>query len=120
MREQVTYAENRIRIILADYDVDSGSVLFRDDSVQCERKCNPLVVFNSAIVMGVEQGESILFVERILFEIKAGRVNVRTEDIHACLQRRCADVRQDDSFVLGCCPNLAARGELFAFADEFL
>ncbi len=62
--------------MITDCDIEHRSVLLHDDAVKGERKRDPLVFLNAAVVMRIKISEFIVFVKRILLNIHARRVNV--------------------------------------------
>ena len=66
MRQEVCYDKLRVGGIVADGDINSFAALERDNAVQLKRDGNPLVFLYAAVVMGLEIGQLIAFVQGIL------------------------------------------------------
>ena len=62
MRENIGNAELRLARSFADFNVNKGSVVFTNSAVERKRNCNPLILFNSAVVMSFEIAEPLLLV----------------------------------------------------------
>ena len=59
MRKQVSHAETALVRIVAPLDVDNGSVGLYDNAVESQRNSRPLVLLETAIVVGLEKSEPI-------------------------------------------------------------
>ena len=64
MGQQVADAEHRIRRIFADADFQHLAALLHHDAVERQRGGSPLVLAYAPIVMGLEQRQITLLVER--------------------------------------------------------
>ena len=91
MRQEVGYDKLRIGRIVADAHVDRLAVFERDHAVQLERNGDPLVFLYAAVVMGLEIRKLVAFVKRILLEVDARRIDMRTGDNAAFLKAFPAD-----------------------------
>ena len=98
MNQQVGNHEYRIFLFLSDHDFHNGSVFFGYNAVECHRSGYPLIFFDAAIVVRVQIREFFVFVQRILFNIDARRVNMCTQNIHACGDRLFAHAQQREGF----------------------
>ena len=70
--QKIAHAEYRITRLVSDTHFDHGAVLFRNDAVQSQRQCHPLVLLDTAVIMGLEIREAALLKEGMLLEIEAG------------------------------------------------
>ena len=71
MRKQIGHVKNGIALILADADLDLFAVSFYNDSVKRERYRRPLILFDTAVIVGFEERHLAVLIERILLDIKA-------------------------------------------------
>ena len=117
MDEQVGDAEDGIIGVLADLHVHHAAVLLGDHAVQRQRDGDPLVVLDAAVVMGVHEGKLAGFVQRVLLDVQARAVDVRTKDVHAVGQRAGAQLYQDNGLVAHGSPHLVAGSKLAACGD---
>ena len=98
MRKQIGNADNRIGWIFTQCNLHACSVFFCHNTVQCQRHRNPLIFFDAAIVVRVQIREFFVFVQRILLDIDARRVNMCTQNIHAGGDRLFAHAQQREGF----------------------
>ena len=54
--QQVGDGKDRVVRLVADIDVDGGTVLFADDAHECERGGHPVVALDATVVVRVEVG----------------------------------------------------------------
>ena len=108
MNEQIGDIEHGIASFITDAHINFAAVGAMDDAVQREGLASPLIFFDAAVVMGLEQGEFAVFIERMRFEIESWRIDVRADDVHAGFQRTLADDEEDDGFVLVVVDDLCA------------
>ena len=59
----------------------------------------PLVLLDSAVIVGVEIGQIAVLVQGVGLEIQAGRVNVGRRDGHPVGNRPAADYREQQGFI---------------------
>ena len=76
MDQQIGNEEHRIFRLLAYSHLHHSTVLFHDDAVDRQRDRHPLVLFDAAVVMGIQQGETAVFIQRVLLHIHAGGIDV--------------------------------------------
>ncbi len=98
MDQQVAYAQNAFLAVLADDNLDDRSVLLGHNAVQRQGKSDPLVLFDSAVVMRVQKGKAFVFVKGILLYVQAGRIDVRAQNVHAAFKRLFSDLEKRDDF----------------------
>jgi len=72
VREKIADAENRIVVVLSDNDVDGGTVGKAYDSVKSKRDGSPLILLDTAVVVGLKVCYIVVLVKGILLEIKTG------------------------------------------------
>ena len=118
MDEQIRHAEYRIRGILTDADVLNRIVRFNDNAVQGKRQRHPLILLDAAVIMRVHVREAAVFVQRILFDVKATRVNMRTENIHTVFERLVTDIKEHDGFFHVDGINFIARLQRLTCGDD--
>ncbi len=94
MDQQIRNADNRIIRLLADVHEYLRTILAADDAMQRHRSCDPLILLDAAVVMRIQQNQSVFFIKRMLLEIHARAVDMRTENIHAFGQRLISDDKQ--------------------------
>ena len=109
MRQQVGYAEHRVALIVAHVHVYHRAVGLRHNAVQGQRQGYPLVVLDAAVVMGVQEGESVAFVHRVLLQVQTGAVDMGAQDVQARVQRLGADAGKNERLAVHASPHLAAR-----------
>ena len=98
MGEQIVDGEHRVPLILADDEVDEGPVRLYHNPMHGQRHCHPLVLLYTAVIVRPKEREIHVFIERILFEIEAGSVNVGNNDLHALGKITAALSEGDDLF----------------------
>ena len=76
MDQQVGHEEHRVFRFFAHGNFHHRAVLFHDDTVDRQGDRHPLVFFDSAVIMGIQQGKAAVFVQRVLLHIHAGGINV--------------------------------------------
>ena len=69
MREQVCDIENRVIIVFADNNLDHASVLLGNNAVNGKRYGCPLIFLDAAVVMRLEEAETVRFIERMLLQV---------------------------------------------------
>ena len=117
MDQQVGDGKDRIVRLVADIDVDGGTVLFADDAHECERGGYPVVALDAAVVVRVEISHVAGLEGGVLLKVQARRVHVRAQDVKALLERGGAQI--DEHKVLAvvsgihlvACLKLAACGD---------
>ena len=99
MDEKVADTHDRIALVFADIDVSRGAVLFADNAVQSKRNGDVLIFFNAAVVVRVQKSKAVGLVQRILFKVETGRVDVSAQNSESFGERLFADNVQNDVFV---------------------
>ena len=64
-----------------------------------ERQRDPLVLLDAAIVVRVKVCEAAIFIERVLLDVEAAGVDVRTKNHETFLERLRADLEQHDGLL---------------------
>ena len=114
MDEQVGDAEHGVARVFAHVHALNAAVFFRDNAVNGERKRDPLVLLDAAVVMRVEQRQIARLIERVLLDVQTRAVDVRAQNVQTVLHGAAADVRQDDGLAVQFGVYLVACGELLA------
>ena len=89
MRKQVRDVEYGIVFVLTDVERDFATVFEHHYTVKRKRNGEPLILFDTAVIVRFEIRHIRFFVERNLFEIESGTVHVRYENTHAVLCHVC-------------------------------
>ena len=76
MDQEIGHTEYRIVIVVPDGYINDGAVFFCDNAVNGEGNCDPLILFDAAVVVSVEISQLGILVQRILLDVKARRINV--------------------------------------------
>ena len=84
--EKVGDAEDGVRGVLANHDLDDTPVLLGNNAMDCQRQGCPLVGLHAAVVVRVKRGDVVSLLERVLLDVQAGRVDVGTKDVDALLK----------------------------------
>ena len=85
-----------------------------------QRQRDPLVLLDAAVIVRVQIGHVFIFVERILLDVQAGRINVCAEDVHALFQRLTAELECCDGLFVVHRVELGSGGELHALFASFV
>ena len=87
MGQQIGYAENRVAGIFAHAYLHQLAVLFDDNAMHSQRHGYPLIFADTAVIMRFKICHLMVFVYRVRFQIKTRRIDMRSVQTHACLQR---------------------------------
>ena len=120
MDQQVGDGKDRIVRLVADIDVDGGTVLFADDAHECERGGYPVVALDAAVVVRVEVGHVAGLEGGILLKVQARRVHVGAQDVKALLERGGAQVDEHKVLAVVGSVHFVACHELAALGDHGL
>ena len=99
VRQEIGDDELRVALVLADVHGDGRAVALDDDAVEGQRDGGPLVLLDTAVVVGLEEREFLLLIERVRFEVEPRGVDVGRGDAQALGERLFAEHRQDDALV---------------------
>ena len=88
---EVRNEEGGIAGLVPDGDPHGAAVLQVHPAHEREREVCPLVGLETAVVVRLEEGEALLFVERARLELEPGRVDVGADDVKALLELALAD-----------------------------
>ena len=99
VRQEIGDDELRVALVLADVHGDGRAVALDDDAVEGQRDGGPLVLLDAAVVVGLEEREFLLLIERVRFEVKARGVDVGRRDAQTFREGLLAEGRQDDALV---------------------
>ena len=120
MNQDIADTEYRIIFLLTNCKGNHASVLFHNDSVQSQRKGNPLVFLDAAIIMGIQKSHLGILIKRILLQIKTGRINVGTQDVHALLHRFRTNDKHSDFLAHIVTEDLVSRLQAFSTLQDLL
>ena len=99
MDQQVGHKKYRIIVIFSHAQYHCLPALFDDDAVNSQRDRGKLVFFDPSVVVGVQIGDAAVLIERILFDVEPGGIDMRTQNVHAAFKGLCADLEKDHGFV---------------------
>lgn len=85
VRKNIRDVEHGIAFFVTDFDVNARAVFESDHTVKRKRNGEPLILFDTAVVMRLEVRHICLFIKRNLFEIESGAIDVSDENTHAVL-----------------------------------
>ena len=71
MRKNIGNTEHRIICVLTDIYLNNSSVSLAHNTVNSKWNGNPLIFFYPAIIMRIQIGNAVFFINRILLCIKA-------------------------------------------------
>ena len=94
MGEQIVDVDHGIGGILTDADVDHGAVLLHHHAVEGQGDSHPLVLADTAVVVGLEEGHTAVLVEGGLLDVNAGYVHVGGHDADTVVDRLTTDAEQ--------------------------
>ena len=117
MGKQIRDEENRVVLLFAYIDQNSLSALFDHNAVDSEGQGDILILFDASVIMGIQVAEAAVLIDGILFDIQAGRIDVRAQDVDPLLKRLFSDPEQDHGFVHPDTVDTVAGLELFLFRD---
>ena len=118
MRKQVGHAENGVARVLANVDVHNRAVLLGNHAMQGQRRGNPLIRLDAAVVVRVQKGQLVGLVNGILLNVQARAIDVRAQDVKTGLQRLGAQLQKDDRLAVNVGPHLVAGLELGARSHQ--
>ena len=82
--------------VLADGELHPAAVGLEDHPVDGQGPGQPLVFLDAAVVVGLQEGQVRVFIEGVLFQVQAGRVDVGGHDPQALGEGPAALDHQDD------------------------
>ena len=94
MGQQVRDDQPGISRTAADVNRHIGPVPQGDDAMEFQGNGHPLVLADTAIVVGLEIGQLRLLIQGVGFQVQPGRVDVGGGDLHALRQRPLPNVGQ--------------------------
>ena len=97
MGKQVIDGEQRVAGVGTHRHADNGAVLHAHHPPQLQGDGHPLVFADTAVVVGLEEGQLAVLIEGGRLQIQPGAVDVGGGDGHALIQRRGADDGQVDA-----------------------
>ena len=99
MYQQVGKHQHGVVFILADDHIRRRAVLFHQDAVDGHGLSHPLVLFDAAVIVGVQISLAVALIQGVLLHIHPGRVDVGAQDVHAVLQGLLAQLEQGQGLV---------------------
>ena len=102
MGQQVGDDELGVLRLVADAHIDLfhlAVVAHADHAAQLERDRGPLVLFDAAVVVGLEERHAAVLIERHGADVHARRIQMRGGQAHALRERLFADHRERDALV---------------------
>ena len=87
MNEQIADSDDGVALVLADIDVSRSAVLFAYHAVQSKRNGDVLIFLYAAVVVRVQKSKAVGLVQRILFKIETGRIDMRAQHSHTFDER---------------------------------
>ena len=100
MGQQVVDVDDRVGILLTDDHIHNGAVLLCHHSVQGQGDGDPLVLADTAIVAGLEEGKAAVLIQGGLLHIQPGVVYVGGGDPYAAVDRLRADAEKEQTVIL--------------------
>ena len=94
--QEVQHGKDRVMGVLADGELHPGAVGLDDHPVDGQGPGQPLVFLDAAVVVGLQKGQVGVFIERVLFQVQPGRVDVGGHDAQPLGQGPAALDHQDD------------------------
>ena len=83
--QKIGDAEYGITRVVADAYVNTLTVCLDHGAVQSQRNGDPLILTDTAVVVGFEIAQTVALVQRMLFQIQAGGIDVGSGNAHAAL-----------------------------------
>ena len=111
--QQIRHYKFGLLRLIADGNVYLCAVAAHDYAVQGERDRRPLVFFDAAVVMGLQQRHLKILIKRIGLKVKARGVDMRRGDTHALAYALFADDGKDDRLFPVQAVDLVARPVAF-------
>ena len=102
MGKKVGDDEFRVARLVAHADLDAldlALVADADNAAQLERNGSPLILFNAAVIMGLEKGHAVVLVERHGADVDARRIQMRGGQADALSEALLADHGEHDALV---------------------
>ena len=117
MRQQIGYTEYGVAGIFAHAYLHQLTVLFDDNAMHSQRHGYPLIFADTAVIMRFEISHLMVFVYRVRFQIQTRRIDMRSVQAHACLQRCGTEGGHSQRFATVYEINLVARFICLAFFE---
>ena len=80
--QQIVHCKHRVASPAANGHIDQIPVLQRHHAPQLQRDGHPLVFPDTAVIVGLEERQLTVLVERIGLQIQPGGVDMRGADVH--------------------------------------
>ena len=114
MGQQIRNHQQRITRVRTQIHRHLLAALERHHAPQLQGDRHPLILFDSPVIVGFQQGQLTVLIEGIGLEIQTGRINVRSRNLRAMLQRLPADMGQHHRLTPVAHIHLVAAFELFS------
>ncbi len=95
--QQVVHSEDGIAGAGTDGHLDHAAVLHGDDAVELQGDGHPLVLADTAVIVGLEEAHLGVLVEGIGLDVQTGGIDVSRTDVDALAERGIAHHSQHDS-----------------------
>ena len=98
MGQNVRNTELGVTRLFAQAHIHIGAVVFANAAVEGQGNGGPLVLFNTAVVVGLKERELVSLIEGVLLQIQTGRIDVGRADVGALIQILLTHHRQHHRF----------------------
>ena len=95
----ITDVEDRILWFLTQRDLLQRSVLSGNHTVDCKRQGAPLVLLDAAVIVGLQQCQSLIFIKGVGLQVQPGRIRVGSHKVDTGLRLLLSDNKQSQSLV---------------------
>ena len=119
MDQKIGDTEYRIILIITDIHVYNAAILLNDNTMKCHRKGNPLILLHTTIVMRIKKSKIRILIERVLLQVHARAVDVRTQNVDPFLKSLRTDDKESDCLLVIGAIYLVTSLELLALPDQF-
>ena len=120
MYQQITDSYDWIIIILTDIQLNHRFVLLHDYTMQRQWQGNPLILFDTAVIMRIQHREFLILIQRILFDIQTRRIHVCSQNIASGSHRLLTDQKQGNSLAHIVGIHLVTAFQRFFVFDDIL
>ena len=120
VNEQIGDTDNGVGEVFTDNDIDEGTVLLCNYAVQRKGNGDPLVLLDTAVVVGIEICNVGILIHGILLEVHAGGVDMCADDIDALFKGLLTHLEEHDGFTHGVEIYAIAALELAALGDYLI
>ena len=118
--QQVGDTHHRILVLFPDGKLQHGAVGADHGAVQRHGRGHPLIFFDTAVIMGIQIGQTAVLINGILLDIQSGGVDMGTDQIHSLLQTLLADLHQQNRLFHIYGIDLVACLQALSFFQDFI